>query len=225
MKIYIDGQLAAQTNISITIGNASNSNLLVGESPGFPGRVFNGRIDEVRIWDVARTQSQIQSTMNTVLTEEYYSTPDSGLVGYWRMDEGTGQTASDLSFYQNNATLGTSANPDASDPTWVQANILIVNLEVENKNNSIPARFSLSQNYPNPFNPSTRINYSVPHKSFVKIKLYDILGNEVATLVNEEKSAGNYMIDFYASALCSGVYFYKIIADNFSETKKMILLR
>ena len=120
MKIYVDGELVTQSTMTFTIGNANNSNLFVGESPGFPGRVFNGKIDEVRIWNVARTQSQIQSTMNTVLTHEYYSTPDSGLAGYWRLDEGTGQIAEDLSFYSNTATLGTSPNPDVSDPTWVR---------------------------------------------------------------------------------------------------------
>ena len=88
MKIYIDGNLDAQNNISINIGNANNSNLFVGESPGFPGRVFNGKIDEVRIWNVARTQSEIQSTMNISLSPEYYTSPDSGLVGYWKFDEG-----------------------------------------------------------------------------------------------------------------------------------------
>ena len=226
MKIYIDGELKVQLNISgLTIGNAVNSNLLVGESPGFPGRVFNGKIDEVRIWNGARTQSQIQSTMNTILTPEYYSTQDSGLVGYWRMDEGVGQTAEDLSFFSNTATLGASANPDASDPTWVEANILVLNVAGKNNSSSVPEQFSLSQNYPNPFNPSTRINYSVPYKYYVKIKLYDILGNEIATLVNEEKPAGNNSINFDASGLSSGVYFYQLSADNFIETKKMILLR
>ena len=226
MKIYIDGELIAQSNIpGLTIGNAVNSNLLVGESPGFPGRVFNGKIDEVRIWNVARTQSQIQETMSTILTQEYYSSPDSGLAGYWRMDEGIGQSAEDLSFYSNNATLGTTPNPDANDPAWVQANILIVNIEDELSDNFVPAEFSLSQNYPNPFNPSTKIIYSLPYKSFVKIKIYDVLGNEIATLVNAEKPAGKYSINFDASGLSSGVYFYQLSADNFIEMKKMILLK
>ncbi len=235
MKIFIDGELAVQSNMVFTIGNAVNSNLLVGESPGFPGRVFNGKIDEVRIWNVSRTQSQIQSTMNTILTSEYYSTPDSGLAGYWRLDEGIGQTAEDLSFYSNIATLGSTVNADVNDPQWTEANILIVNLEAEDGNDFIPDKFSLSQNYPNPFNPSTKINYSVPHNSFVKIKLYDILGNEIATLVDEEKSAGVYEVEFSAIggsvsggdaySLSSGIYFYKLTSGNFAKTKKMILLK
>lgn len=237
MKIFVDGELAAQSNIVLTIGNAANSNLLVGESPGFPGRVFNGKIDEVRIWNVARTQLQIQSTMNTILTSQYYSSPDSGLVGYWRLDEGTGQTAPDLSFYSNNATLGTSANPDAGDPIWVEANILIVNVEEEKDKSSLPTEFSLSQNYPNPFNPTTKIKFTIPsvetHRDaslLVTLKIYDILGNEVATLVNEEKTTGTYEVEFNVAQvsrpdLSSGIYFYQLNAGTYSETKKMILLK
>jgi len=89
----------------------------------------------------------------------------------------------------------------------------------------MPATFKLEQNYPNPFNPTTTINYSVANSGFVKIKVYDVLGKEVATLVNENKPAGNYKIEFNASRLVSGVYFYRIFAENFVETKKMILMK
>jgi hypothetical protein len=225
MKIYVDGELAAQMNSTFTIGNANNSNLLIGDSPGFPGRVFNGKIDEIRIWNVARTQSQIQSTMNTILMEEYYSTADSGLVGYWRLDEGAGQTAEDLSVFSNTATLGSTPNPDANDPAWVSANILLVNLEQESSDEPIPINFSLSQNYPNPFNPSTVISYQLPVTRNVTLKVYDILGNEVAILVNEEKPAGNHKIEFNAGLLSSGVYFYQMKAGSFSQTRKMVLIR
>ena len=225
MKIYVDGELKVQSNIVLTIGNANNSNLLIGESPSFPGRVFNGKIDEVRIWNIARTESQIQNTMNTILTSEYYSTTDSGLVGYWRFDEGIGQSAADLSVYSNTAMLGASINPEASDPVWVEANILIVNVKEENVNDYIPTDFNLSQNYPNPFNPYTVIFFQLPVTRNVTLKVYDVLGNEIAVLVNEEKQAGNHEIDFNASLLSSGVYFYQLKAGEFSETKKMILLR
>ena len=235
MKIYVDGELKVQQSITLTIGNASNSNLLIGESPGFPGRVFNGKIDEVRIWNVARTQDQIQRTMNTILTPEYYSSSDSGLVGYWRLDEGVGQTASDLSFYSNTATLGSSPGPDINDPAWVEANILILNVKDENYNNNIPTEFNLSQNYPNPFNPVTSIQYAVNSKQLVTLKVYDLLGNQIAVLVNEEKPAGKYEVEFNVANLsrgisakggcASGVYFYQLRAGSFVETKKMILLK
>lgn len=85
--------------------------------------------------------------------------------------------------------------------------------------------YALLQNYPNPFNPNTIINYQLPAGSNVTLKVYDLLGREVATLVNEIKPAGSYEIEFNASALTSGVYFYKITAGDYVSTKKMILLR
>ncbi len=90
---------------------------------------------------------------------------------------------------------------------------------------STPATFALEQNYPNPFNPSTNISYSIPNNSFVTLKVYDMLGNEVATLVNEDKEAGNYQVTFDASALSNGVYFYRLQANGFDITKKMILMK
>lgn len=98
-------------------------------------------------------------------------------------------------------------------------------VDVESEDTSIPIEYGLSQNYPNPFNPATNIKYSVPEISFVTIKLYDVLGNEVTTLVNEEKEAGNYKIDFDGSRLSSGIYFYKMQTEKFVEIKKMILLK
>ena len=86
-------------------------------------------------------------------------------------------------------------------------------------------KFSLFQNYPNPFNPSTKIKFSVPQLSNVVIKVYDSLGNEVETLVDEEKPAGNYEVEFDGKNLTSGIYFYKLILGRFTQTKKMILLR
>lgn len=95
---------------------------------------------------------------------------------------------------------------------------------VENEK-EIPTNFELSQNYPNPFNPTTTINYQITKNDFVSLKVYDILGNEVATLVNEEKATGSYEINFDASSLSSGTYFYKLQAGSFIESKKMLLLK
>ncbi|QQS37773.1 MAG: T9SS type A sorting domain-containing protein [Ignavibacteriales bacterium] len=89
----------------------------------------------------------------------------------------------------------------------------------------MPAVFELAQNYPNPFNPSTFISYSIPVKSNVTLKIFDVLGNEIKTLVNESKDAGNYTINFNASDLSSGVYFYTINAANYTQTKKMTLIK
>ena len=96
---------------------------------------------------------------------------------------------------------------------------------VENSKNTIPQQYYLSQNYPNPFNPSTVINHEIPKSSLVTLKVYDALGREVATLVNEEKPVGRYNVTFDASKYSSGIYFYRITAGNFIQTKKMILLK
>lgn len=88
-----------------------------------------------------------------------------------------------------------------------------------------PTAYSLEQNYPNPFNPSTNISYSIPNSSFVTLKVYDILGNEVAALVNQTQAAGKHTVSFDAGNLSNGVYLYSIKADNFTNIKKMILMK
>lgn len=85
--------------------------------------------------------------------------------------------------------------------------------------------YALEQNYPNPFNPSTKIKFQLPKDGFVTLKVYDILGKEIATLINEEKSQGKYEVNFNASNLSSGVYIYKIQAGDFVSSRKMILLK
>jgi hypothetical protein len=97
-----------------------------------------------------------------------------------------------------------------------------VNIEEEQ---NIPIVFKLTQNYPNPFNPSTTIKYSIPELSRVTLKVFNVLGEEVTTLVNEEEIAGNYSIEFNASSLPSGVYFYRLQAGDFTSVRKMILLK
>lgn len=109
---------------------------------------------------------------------------------------------------------GTNLYPYVSDlMTGVSSNI------------EIPKSYDLSQNYPNPFNPSTTIKFAIPQSSLVTLKVYNILGKEVASLVNENMSAGNYEVDFNAAALSSGSYFYRITAGDFTSVKKMLLVK
>ncbi len=91
--------------------------------------------------------------------------------------------------------------------------------------NEVPERFSLSQNYPNPFNPMTNIKFQMPNAGFVKISVFDVLGKEVATLVNEKLNPGTYEAEFDGTKFASGVYFYKIIATDYTESKKMVLIK
>ena len=90
---------------------------------------------------------------------------------------------------------------------------------------SNPTQFALNQNNPNPFNTTTEITYSIPAKGMVSIKLYNILGKEIETLLHEEKEAGVYHIDFDASHLANGVYFYLMEASGFSQVRKFLLLK
>ncbi len=98
----------------------------------------------------------------------------------------------------------------------------VVEVEIESL---IPVKFSLEQNYPNPFNPVTTIKYYLPSKNLVTLKVYNLLGGEVTTLVNEVKEAGSYEVEFSAENLASGIYFYKLESGNFVEAKKMVLLK
>jgi photosystem II stability/assembly factor-like uncharacterized protein len=91
--------------------------------------------------------------------------------------------------------------------------------------NPAPIDYSLKQNYPNPFNPTTTIKYFIPELRFVTLKVYDVLGNEIATLVNEENSAGEYEVEFDGTGLPSGIYFYRLRSGLFVETKKMVLMK
>ena len=106
--------------------------------------------------------------------------------------------------------------------------------DVLENNSELPIEFSLSQNYPNPFNPSTTIKYSIPNAVVtsrdlslqnVKLIIYDILGREVATLVNRQQKPGNYEVQFDGKGLTSGVYFYKLTSGSFVESKKMLLIK
>ncbi|GBD87648.1 hypothetical protein BMS3Abin03_01582 [bacterium BMS3Abin03] len=107
--------------------------------------------------------------------------------------------------------------------TWGTFLGLYVNVEEDNSN--IPDEFALFQNYPNPFNPSTKISWQSPVGSWQTLKIYDMLGNEVTTLVDEYKSAGKYEVDFSGDGLTSGIYFYQLRAGEFIQTKKMLMIK
>src|SRR5205085_1713092 len=96
---------------------------------------------------------------------------------------------------------------------------------IEPISSEIPDKFSLSQNYPNPFNPSTHIKFSIARSGLVSLKIYDIQGKEVAGLLNEELKAGTFEIEWNASNYSSGVYLYKLVSADYSETKKMLMVK
>ncbi len=102
---------------------------------------------------------------------------------------------------------------------------MVTTTGITNYNSEIPDSYTLGQNFPNPFNPTTNIKFSIPSSGFVTLKIYDMLGKEVSTLVNEVKSAGNYIVGYNAANIPSGTYFYRLESNGFTETKKMLLLK
>jgi len=90
---------------------------------------------------------------------------------------------------------------------------------------NIHSKFSLEQNYPNPFNPITNISFSIPKVAYVSLKVFDVLGRELLTLIDEEKMIGSYKVEFDGSKFSSGIYFYQMRAGNFTDTKKLLLIK
>lgn len=126
--------------------------------------------------------------------------------------------------------LSGSFNPDNLRFGLVNVSIeefssLVKDSTIISSTSQLPSDYYLDQNYPNPFNPTTSINFSLPRNEFITLKIFDILGREVAILVKEEKTAGSYIFNFDASKLSSGIYFYSITAGNFHQTRKMILTK
>jgi len=122
----------------------------------------------------------------------------------------------------NGRPLLVVANEVSGTVTTIQ---LSATASVERLSDARPSGYVLEQNYPNPFNPSTTIRYAIPQSAQVSLKVYDVLGREVATLVNARQSAGVYVANFDAAALPSGMYFYRLQAGSFSETRKMMLIK
>ena len=217
-KLYINGVLDTSKSVSSSARNSAGVLYLAHNPDRFDNNsAFKGVIDEFRIWNTARTESEIQSTMNQSLNGN-----EPGLVGYWKFDEGHGVTTADATNNGNDGAI--------SGAVWIPG---ITGVEGENKS---PETFHISQNYPNPFNPSTRVQYSLPSQSHVMITIYNILGQEIARLVDEVQTGGTHLVEWEGRStsgvpVSSGVYFYRLEArgDNerflFANVKKMILLK
>ena len=119
---------------------------------------------------------------------------------------------------------GTTPFPDTMFVDYVRVYELTTGI-VSNGGGHIPDHFALSQNYPNPFNPTTTVSFDLPKKSFVSLKVFDVIGREVATIVSKEMSAGSYSRQWNAENIPSGVYFYRLQTGSFTETKKLVLLK
>ena len=313
-KMYLDGVLIGSDQpTGMNVMNSSN--LTIGNT--YNGEFFDGEIDEVRLWNIARTETEIADNMNLPLRGD-----ESGLVLLFHFDEAMGSIAYDASSSNSNGVwvsdpsstasgamsgetlpvelsaftaqsnngkiqLNWSTASESNNAGW-EVESRSQNSEVNSQQNGhaepveawtkigfipgkgttteshryqfqvessrfqdqslqfrlkqidldgkftysnilsvdiTPNSFGLSQNYPNPFNPVTVISYQLSVISDVKLVVFDLLGREVATLVNEKKAAGSYTASFDGANLTSGVYLYKLTAGNYSETRKMTLVK
>jgi hypothetical protein len=225
VKIYINGNLFFAMPASGVIGDFYSDPPLdnfriAGRQSG--DNQFAGEVDEVRVWNIARTQEEIRATIADTLPPAIYEFPGSGLIGYWRFDAledlGVGSPgASDVRDYSLNGNHGdVVGDAELGDPVvtgWKESRP------------ALSQTFELHQNYPNPFNPTTTISYELPTAQNVALTVYDILGRAVAVLVNKKQTAGNYSIHFDGQNLASGIYFYRLKTPSFTAVRKMILMR
>ncbi|HCA42153.1 MAG TPA: hypothetical protein DEP28_02755 [Bacteroidetes bacterium] len=161
-----------------------------------------------------------------------FNPSDSNFYFTWK-DGGTPGFSSWIGFSQNPSNgfqagvvgLGNHGSPIDAYINQILRHINQVSVNIKKTDENFPDKFDLNQNYPNPFNPVTQIKFSLPVSGFVSLKIYDALGREVSNLLSENLNAGNYESTWDASSQPSGVYFYSLTSDNFSETKKMILMK
>lgn len=211
-RFYKDGQLGFSLAQVMPLGSSANE-MRIGRGNNDAG---SGNIEELRLWSVARTQGQIDTNKCRKYPGTFTGTI--GLKSVWHFDSSYVDSVSNY----NGTPLGSVGFDTVSFPLPGASCILV---GIQQSVNEIPGTYSLEQNYPNPFNPATTIKFSIPKDNFVEIKLYDILGKEIQNILSEPLEAGKYSVNFNANALPTGVYFYKITAGDFSDTKKMILAK
>ena len=222
--IYIAGRpyrmnnSAMYQNYNYMINNWLNYSSLIVQSPNGGEVWIVGETEEITWSDanVYNVKIELSVDNGTSWTSIVESIPNTGSYS-WLV---TSQDSSDQCLIRiiNNDDLSII---DVSDDVFT---IDIIS-GIESTEENIPSEFNLSQNYPNPFNPVTSIKYEVPEASLVSIKVYDLIGREVAVLVNETKQPGIYQVNFDSGNFASGVYFYKMIAGDFSSVKKMNFLK
>jgi hypothetical protein len=201
----------------------SNANFIISAPVPVELATFNYYINEYNVTLNWITASEINSNGFDI---QRAKTLDDNLISEWKsigFINGKG-TTTESSFYTYSDESLQPGNYSYrlkiidNDGSFEFSNI--INIEIE-----APVVYTLSQNFPNPFNPNTLIQYQLPEKGFVNLKVYDAIGVEVATLVNEVKEAGIHEISFDAASLTTGVYFYTLYSGNFVKTNKMLLLK
>ena len=240
-KMYINGVLESSLDVQVAPRNLLGDLIIGGALHGTIHEYhYKGLLDEMRIWNIARSGDEIAAGLFARLKAD---TP--GLVAYYTFDEGSGQVAHDATPLRNNGRLGKSGEMDESDPQWIACdrpavmNAVValarapLSLEELTELEPLPDEFALTQNYPNPFNATTTIAYMVPAGAAGaqhKLEIYDIQGRLIRTLVDRAAEAGSHRVvwdgrDQGGQMVASGLYFYRLQAGSFMETRRLVLLK
>ncbi|KAA3614754.1 MAG: PKD domain-containing protein [Calditrichaeota bacterium] len=221
LRVFVNGDLTELSVISSKavgpVRDNSTAPLIMADALS-KSRSYIGALDEVRLWNIARSTTRIQQNWNHYIDPEI-----DGLIGYWQFNEANGDTLNDLT---SNGFDGLIINAD-----WVEGKPDLLPVGIKEDLLKIQATdFKLYANYPNPFNPETVIKYQVGTNSYspvhVKLIVYDVLGRRVKTLVDKPQMSGKHKVTFNATGIASGVYYYKIqMGQKFSQVRKMLLIR
>ncbi len=208
---------------TLTLNQTANYSITISGGPltaaGTDIAVSNGTLapvsSDLRIQNSELTHELPKAPVNGVVTFDFTYTAPS--------------VPGEQTIYANGNSVNFNGQFTGDQWNFAPNKIILVSVPTGVENELNIFAYNLEQNFPNPFNPSTKIRYGIPRNEFVSLKVYNLLGKEVATLVSEEKSRGNYEVTFYtnniSSNFASGIYFYVLRAGNFSATKKFILLK
>ena len=219
---YVNGQ-TNWMNLFIGTNQVSKQgwegyNYIINRTPNVDGKASIEKLDStgngIKIADAEYVVNN--NVMQIKVPKTALSFSDSSFHFYFKVADGVQNSKDIMDYYVTGKSL------PLGRLSFSYSSNSITSVKQENQT---PTNFALSQNYPNPFNPTTKIKYSIPQNGIVTLKVYNLLGQEVAILVNQEKKSGNYTVNFDASKLASGVYIYRIQAGDFSSTKKMTLLK
>ncbi len=217
-KMYVNGvertvNVVGSNQLAGALLDNHYDKIYIGNNPDL-SRGYNGSFDEFRLWSSVRNGADILDNMDNSLAGN-----ETGLIGYWQMDEGKGTELVDKTATGNYGQIVSAVFTNGVDLSTLSE------INENDDSNKLPKEFCLKQNYPNPFNPSTTIEYQLESQSYVKIIITNILGETVSILEEGLKNAGNHKCIFNVPNLSSGIYYYQLVAGNYRETKKMILLR
>lgn len=229
IRLFVNGNLESSAtgpigNISYRDGrptswNNSDPFLVIGAEKHDAGTSypsFNGYIDELRISKIVRYNVNFTPPTSPFVTDIHTA-------ALYHFDEASGDTIYDVSNIIGGPSNGIRKfGGSPAGPIWTAQNPFSI---TSVKNYYDILNFNLQQNYPNPFNPITAIKFNLLHKTFVRLIIYDLLGKELETLISEELSSGNYEIVWQGSNYPSGIYFCRLITENFSQTIKMVLTK